>query len=76
MPKRKQNPYSDIRTYNKNRDVKHEKKEDHIATQDTFDYIVIGAGTAGGVIAKELSDDRSTSVLALEPGTNMREQFK
>ncbi len=36
-----------------------------------FDYIVIGAGTAGGVIAKELTDDRKTSVLVLEPGTNI-----
>lgn len=38
---------------------------------DTFDYIVIGAGTAGGVIAKELTDDKKTSVLVLEAGTNM-----
>ena len=37
-----------------------------------FDYIVIGAGTAGGVIAKELTDDCRTSVLTLEPGLNMR----
>lgn len=36
-----------------------------------FDYIVIGAGTAGGVIAKELTDDRKTSVLVLEAGTNI-----
>ncbi|MGM0878996.1 MAG: GMC family oxidoreductase [Bacillota bacterium] len=36
-----------------------------------FDYIVIGAGTAGGVIAKELTDDKRTSVLVLEAGTNM-----
>ncbi|MBF7148070.1 GMC family oxidoreductase [Bacillus toyonensis] len=36
-----------------------------------FDYIVIGAGTAGGVIAKKLTDDKHTSVLVLEAGTNM-----
>jgi choline dehydrogenase len=36
-----------------------------------FDYIVLGAGTAGGVIAKELTDDNNTSVLVLEAGTNM-----
>ncbi|RHW43434.1 GMC family oxidoreductase [Neobacillus notoginsengisoli] len=40
-----------------------------------FDYIVIGAGTAGGIIAKELSDDRRTSVLVLEAGTNMTEEL-
>lgn len=39
--------------------------------KNIFDYIVIGAGTAGGVIAKELTDDKSTSVLVLEAGTNM-----
>lgn len=32
---------------------------------------MIGAGTAGGVIAKELTDDKCTSVLVLEAGTNM-----
>lgn len=40
-----------------------------------FDYIVIGAGTAGGVIAKELTDNRHTSVLVLEAGTNMRDEL-
>ena len=39
------------------------------------DYIVIGAGTAGGVIAKELTDDNSTSVLVLEAGTNMTNEL-
>ncbi|MEH7336248.1 GMC family oxidoreductase [Neobacillus drentensis] len=42
-----------------------------MSTNNTFDYIVIGAGTAGGVIAKKLTDDKITSVLLLEPGTNM-----
>ncbi|MEK4538186.1 GMC family oxidoreductase [Peribacillus sp. FSL K6-1552] len=40
-----------------------------------FDYIVIGAGTAGGVVAKKLTDDRKTSVLVFEPGTNMTAQL-
>lgn len=39
-----------------------------------FDYIVIGAGTAGGIIAKELTDDIKTSVLVLEAGTNMTKE--
>lgn len=40
-----------------------------------FDYIVIGAGTAGGVIAKKLTDNHHTSVLVLEAGTNMTEEL-
>ncbi|MEM5606723.1 hypothetical protein AAHB51_29960 [Bacillus cereus] len=36
---------------------------------------MIGAGTAGGVIAKELTDDKSTSVLVLEAGTNMTNEL-
>ena len=40
-----------------------------------FNYIVIGAGTAGGVVAKELSDDPKISVLTLEAGTNMRNEL-
>lgn len=36
----------------------------------TFDYIIIGTGPAGAVIAKTLTDDKKTSVLALEAGEN------
>lgn len=39
---------------------------------DKYDFIVIGAGTAGGVIAKTLTDNKRTSVLVLEPGTNIK----
>ncbi|MEH7418952.1 GMC family oxidoreductase [Neobacillus drentensis] len=46
-----------------------------MSAKNTFDYIVIGAGTAGGVIAKELSDDKTTTVLVLESGTNMTEEM-
>ena len=40
-----------------------------------YDYIVIGAGTAGGILAKKLTDDNKTSVLVLEAGTNMTEEL-
>ena len=35
-----------------------------------FDYIVVGTGPSGAVVAKTLSDDRNTSVLVLEAGEN------
>ncbi|GAA0389923.1 GMC family oxidoreductase [Paenibacillus motobuensis] len=36
----------------------------------TYDYIVVGTGPAGAVIAKTLTDDKRTSVLVLESGGN------
>ncbi|GIO08625.1 choline dehydrogenase [Brevibacillus reuszeri] len=35
-----------------------------------YDYIVVGTGPAGAVIAKKLTDDKKTSVLVLEAGEN------
>ncbi|MBH0333805.1 dehydrogenase [Brevibacillus brevis] len=35
-----------------------------------FDYIVVGTGPAGSVVAKKLTDDKKTSVLVLEAGEN------
>jgi choline dehydrogenase-like flavoprotein len=35
------------------------------------DYVVVGVGTAGGLMAKRLSDDKKTSVIALHNGENL-----
>lgn len=37
---------------------------------NTYDYIIVGVGTAGAVFAKLLSDDKKTRVLGLESGIN------
>jgi len=39
---------------------------------DHFDYIIIGAGTAGCVLADRLSQDKSARVLILEAGGSDR----
>lgn len=38
--------------------------------KETYDYVLIGTGTAGSVLAKKLTDDKQTSLFALEAGNN------
>jgi choline dehydrogenase-like flavoprotein len=42
---------------------------------DTFDYLVVGAGTAGCVLAARLSEDRKNTVCLVEAGGEDRHPF-
>lgn len=42
---------------------------------DRADYVIVGVGTAGGLMAKRLSDDNKTSVIALHTGKNFTDSF-
>lgn len=42
------------------------------AAATTFDYIVVGAGTSGSVLANRLSEDPSISVAVIDPGWDTR----
>ena len=43
--------------------------------EDAFDYVIVGAGSAGCVLASRLSEDGKTSVLVLETGGSDRSVF-
>lgn len=42
------------------------------ALAESFDYIIVGAGTSGLVVANRLSEDPSVTVAVIEPGTDQR----
>src|SRR4051794_28012085 len=37
-------------------------------TMDTFDYVIVGAGSAGSVLTSRLSEDPGTTICVLEAG--------
>ncbi len=39
------------------------------------DYVIIGVGTAGGLMAKKLSDDKKTTVIAIHSGKDLTNSF-
>lgn len=42
---------------------------------DTADYIIVGVGTAGAVLANKLTSDKKTSVIAIHSGENFTNSF-
>lgn len=42
---------------------------------ETYDYVIIGSGSAGGVLASRLSEDADVSVLVLEAGPRDRSLY-
>ncbi|GAB1316822.1 Glucose oxidase [Madurella fahalii] len=45
------------------------------AAIEDFDYIIVGAGTTGLVVANRLSEDPSVTVAVIEPGTDQRDNI-
>ena len=45
------------------------------ATSDTFDYVIVGAGAAGSILAARLTEDPGVSVCVLEAGPPDRNFF-
>lgn len=43
-----------------------------LAAAESFDYIIVGAGTCGLAVANRLSEDPSVTVAVIEPGTDQR----
>src|ERR1700692_4143936 len=55
-----------VRTGSREENASREKAPEGM--MDTFDYVIVGAGSAGCVLTNRLSEDASTSICVLEAG--------
>lgn len=51
------------------------KADHHDCNDNRADYVIVGIGSAGGLLAKRLTDDKKTSVIALHSGKNFTNSF-
>lgn len=49
---------------------------DNYVTNKTYDYVVVGGGSAGGIVAARLAEDRETTVLIIESGRSFKNDRK
>lgn len=46
-----------------------------VKCEESFDYVIVGGGTCGLVLANRLSEDPAVSVAVIEPGPDVRDYF-
>lgn len=55
---------------NQDRNHRYDLDNSHASQADEYDYIIVGCGASGSIIARKLSDDKKNRVLVLEVGIN------